>query len=352
MRVTFVLPSFEPRPNGGFKIVYEYASRLAQRGHAVTLIHPWTGVGARGSLPGRLKRFRFYPRARRGVPWFELDPTVEYRLVPRLDPAHFPQADAFVATAWTTADPVAAAAPEQGSGFYFIQNYETFNGPAELVDATWRLPLHKIVIARWLERLSVGFGEAERTSYVPNAIDFDEFFPTTPQRERGNTVGMLWHHWEIKGVPVGLAALERARKEVPTLEAVVFGTARTPEGLPDWATYVRNPHGDRLRRLYDSMAVYLHPSRQEGWPLPPAEAMACGCALVAAANEGVTEYAVDGETAALAPLDDHEALAAHVISLLRNVERRDRLASAGREAIKAYTWTRAVDRFEQVLADR
>jgi glycosyltransferase involved in cell wall biosynthesis len=345
-----VLPTYEPRPNGGFKIAYEYANRLARRGHSVTVVHPWRGGGHPPPPLQRLKRLRFYPRARRGVPWFSLDPEVEYRLVARLEPDALPPADALVATAWRTAGPVAAAVPGRGAGFYLIQNYETFDGPADEVDATWRLPLHKIVIARWLERLSAGFGEADRTSYVPNAIDHGEFFQTTPQPHRGDTVGMLWHHWAIKGTPVGLAALALARESVPTLEAVFFGTGRPPEDLPDWATYVRNPRGEQLRRLYDGMAIFLHPSLQEGWGLPPAEAMACGCALVAAANEGVLEYA-DAETALLAPLDDSETLADHVVTLLRDHERRERLAEAGRIAIQQYTWDRAVDRFERVLVE-
>lgn len=349
MRIAFVLPSYEPRPNGGFKIAYEYASRLGRRGHAVTVVHPWHRASSPGTLAA-LKQLRFLPRARRGVAWFDLASEVDYRLISRLEPAALPFADALVATAWRTAGPVAAAAPERGAGFYFIQNYETFDGPADEVDATWRLPLHKIVIARWLERLSAEFGEADRTSYAPNAIDHDEFFATTPQRKRGHTVGMLWHHWGIKGSPVGLAALELARESVPTLEAVIFGTGRRPEGLPAWASYVRDPRGEKLRRLYDGMAVFLHPSRQEGWGLPAAEAMACGCALVAAANEGVLEFA-DKETALLAPLDDHEALARHIVALFRDEGLRERLAEAGRTAIRRFTWDRAVDRFERVLLD-
>jgi glycosyltransferase involved in cell wall biosynthesis len=349
VRVAFVLPSYEPRPNGGFKIAYEYASRLARKGHAVEVVHPWAGPG-RPSLLGRLKRFRSYPRARRGVPWFRFDPAVEYRLVRRLDPSAVPEADALVATAWHTAGAVAAAAPKRGTGFYLIQNYETFDGAPADVLATWRLPLHKIVIARWLERMSAELGEAARTSYVPNAIDHDEFFQTTPQRDRGHTVGMLWHHWEMKGTPIGLAALEQARESVPSLEAVLFGTARRPDDLPPWATYVRNPRGEELRRLYNRMAIFLHPSLQEGWGLPPAEAMACGCALVAASNEGVLEYA-DEETARLAPLEDADALADHLVGLLGDDDRRERLAEAGRVAIQEHTWDRAVGRFERVLQD-
>jgi hypothetical protein len=47
MRITFILPMFLASPSGGFRIVYEYANRLQQRGHRVTLVHPRSLVFAR-----------------------------------------------------------------------------------------------------------------------------------------------------------------------------------------------------------------------------------------------------------------------------------------------------------------
>jgi glycosyltransferase involved in cell wall biosynthesis len=346
MRVTFVLPSYEPRPNGGFKVVYEHANRLTARGHSVTLVHPWTAPGPRGSLGGRLKRLRFYLRARRGVPWFRLAPQVDFRLVRRLEPEGFPESDAMVATGWRTAEPVSQA---RGAGFYLIQSFETWDGPEHEVEATWKLPLHKLVIARWLERLAAGFGEAERTTYVPNAIDPEEFFVTAPIADRPARVGMLWHRWAFKGAADGLAAIEQARERVPALEAIVFGTAKRPAELPAWIEYVRSPVGAELRELYNGLAVFLHPSHVEGWPLPPAEAMTCGCALVAAANEGVGDYAVDGESAALAAVGDPAALGDRLASVLADRQLRERLAEGGRAAIARFTWEHSVSLLEEAL---
>ena len=39
VRVTFVLPGAGSVPVGGFKVVYEYANRLSERGHTVTVVH-------------------------------------------------------------------------------------------------------------------------------------------------------------------------------------------------------------------------------------------------------------------------------------------------------------------------
>ncbi|HWN72720.1 MAG TPA: hypothetical protein VNN15_02810, partial [Solirubrobacterales bacterium] len=48
MRIVFVLPARSAAPVGGFKVVYEYANRLVERGHEVALVHPWRSRPPRG----------------------------------------------------------------------------------------------------------------------------------------------------------------------------------------------------------------------------------------------------------------------------------------------------------------
>src|SRR5215210_4529234 len=186
MRVTFVLPGYPLHPVGGFRVVYEYANRLAARGHAVTVVHPCDVEPAR-TLRQRVHRLRWpllRRRARGDVPWFPLDPRVR-RLAPwRVEPAALPDGDAVVATSWPTAPLVAALPPRTGRGYYLIQHHETWQGDAAAVDATWRLPLHKIVIARWLRDLAQAMGEGDRTTYVPNGMDTELFRITVPPEAR------------------------------------------------------------------------------------------------------------------------------------------------------------------------
>src|SRR5262245_50724866 len=40
VKITFVLPMYLNSPSGGFKVVYEYANRLQERGHKVSVVHP------------------------------------------------------------------------------------------------------------------------------------------------------------------------------------------------------------------------------------------------------------------------------------------------------------------------
>src|SRR4051812_38506645 len=66
-----------------------------------------------------------------------------------------PDADVVLATYWRTGPSVAALSPIKGAKAILLQGYETSPGRWErAIDAVWRLPLHKIVISKWLVDLA------------------------------------------------------------------------------------------------------------------------------------------------------------------------------------------------------
>jgi L-malate glycosyltransferase len=352
MQVTFVLPLYLNYPAGGFRVVYEYANCLYNRGHQVTLIHPRQVEPANGTIEkvkSHLWPLRMHWRDRTLVPWFGLRSGIRVELVTDLREKNIPNADVVIATGYNTAFWVDRYAAEKGRKFYLIQHYETWDGDEEVVNRTWKLPLHKIVISKWLWQIAKDFGEAARTTYIPNGMDFTQFRVTVPFAKRPLRVGMLAHPFEWKGTLDGIAALVEAKKRLPELQAVLFGTHPRPTTAPDWIEYQQRPNPSALLNLYNSCKVFLHPSWAEGWPLPPAEALACGCTLVAAANPGVQDYAADGVTALLAEIKNPQALAQRLIAVLTDAELCQRLAETGGAKIAEYTWERATNALEGLL---
>lgn len=358
MRITFLLPTFAPRPSGGFRVVYEYANRLVARGHEVSVVHPrrlpyvqrwpyrglWPAV--RAEL-GRIRRTLFTPR----LTWFPVDPRVRMLFTPDAAEHRIPDGDAIFATWWVTAEVVAGYGPEKGRKCYLLQNYEIWGGPKERVDATWRAPLDKVVIAKWFldkgEELGV---PREAMTHIPNGMDLSVFRLLNPIEERPPRVAMLASSVPTKGMADGVRALEIAKSEFPALEAVLFGIEPRPRGLPDWIEYVENPAPEVLvGEIYNRSAAYLCPSHLEGWHLPPAEAMACGCAVVSTDIGGVRDYAVDGETALLSPPGSPGELAANLLRILRNDPLRVDIARAGNEGMQAFNWERSTDLLEEFL---
>ena len=362
VRVTFVLPNHARKASGGARVVYQYANGLAGRGHDVVVVHaallePWQyrpGLSLRREPKVVARGLLDTVQARRSGPgrpaWQQVDPRVRLEYVSTLAPGNVPEADVVVATAWRTAESVARYPASRGRKHYLIQHYETWDAAPDRVDATWLAPLRKIVIAEWLLEQGSALG-ADDLLQVPNAVDHGRFRLLRPVDDRPRRVAMLWSPAPEKGGTVGLRALELARRTVPDLRAVLFGVRPRPARLPAWVDYVHNPAPTRLvEDVYNGSAVYLCPSRSEGWHLPPAEAMACGCAVVSTDQGGVRDYARHGRTALLSPVGDPYALADNLVRLLTDDAERARLAEAGNRLIRTFSWDRSVDSFERFLS--
>ena len=353
MRATFILPDVTPIPNGGVMVVYEYANRLARCGHTVSVVHPRNWMPMSG--PVQRVKARLWPlsvRMRYGgpVPWMHVDKQVRQLLVPDLRPQFLPDADAIVATFFRTAPFVNNLPPSKGRKYYLIQHYETWAGSKEDVDATWRLPMHKIAISLWLQEIAGELGVAEQTTHIPNGLDLSGLTIMRPIVDRAPRAAMLYHKNEMKGSIEGIEVLKRVKEQMPEFGAALFGTTPRGSEIPIWIEYTQLPSRDALRELYNSASVFLQPSRTEGWGLTSTEAMACGCALVTTDNGGSRDFAIDGDTALVVPVQDVDAMSSKMLQLLRDDSIRIRLAERGEQRARMFTWDRAVEAMETVLA--
>jgi len=349
MKISFLLPCLIKIPVGGVKIIYRYASELQKLGHEVTIISPKSeGYRLRDLLKVGAIRIRDRWHGVEDQPYYETPKGVEHLIIPAPDPKFIPDGEVLIATAWQTAFWVDELPAEKGEKFYYIQNLETYLGDTELIQSTWKLPMKKIVIARWLKEAAEEMGE-EAYGPVPIALDPDEFSLDRPIDTRPQRVTMLYHRLPIKGGSEGIEILKNVKETHPKLKAIIFAARKPSATIPEWIELRIRPDTPQLREIYNSTSVFLHTSHQEGWGMPPMEAMACGCAVVAAANEGVQEFITDGETGFLKPIGDVSALTEAICTLLDNDELRIQLAEAGRNAVQQFTWEKNVRKFELIL---
>lgn len=352
LRITFTMPRTGEWAAGGFRTVYQLSNQFASRGHEVTIVHPGRMVINPTMLDLMKNLTRYAAKQLTGNykpdSWLKMNPAVSITCTPSLSERYIPDGDIVFATAWQTAEQVRSYGPRKGARFYFIQHLETWNGPEERVLATWRAPLRKIVPSRWLADIAQQM--CEEVDYIPYGLDLEIFYQQSPSEIRASTqVMMLYHELEWKGCEEGFAALHLVHEQERELRVILFGTPQRPEFLPDWVEYHQSPTPDQLRMLYNRAAIFLAPSRTEGWGLTGCEALLCGAALVATDIDGHREFAFNEETALTCAARSPVEMSNAVLRLIRDGELRLRLARAGHNFVRQLTWERAADRFEKVM---
>jgi len=337
-------------------VVYEYANQLVARGHQVTVVH---GGALYESKYHRFTNLYLWLRGKTSksaelvstpeLRWYPLDNRVRMLCVPKISASYVPDGDAIFGNLFTERD----YPPEKGKRLYLMQGYGEWPELKGREDAFWRTETDKVVIARWLYEKGLELGvPANRMTYIPNGIDHGKYRIIQPIEKRPQRIAMLYHTTFWKGTKDGIEALELARKKLPTLQAVLFGIFPRPKELPAWFEYRCDPPREELvKNIYNGSSIYLCPSWVEGFGLPAAEAMACGCAVVSTDNGGIRDFGENEVTALLCVPRNPEALAKNIIRLLKDDALRIRLAKAGHERIQQFTWERSTDLLEQFLED-
>jgi glycosyltransferase involved in cell wall biosynthesis len=99
--------------------------------------------------------------------------------------------------------------------------------------------------------------------------------------------------------------------------------------------YIAQVHGlDDMRQFYNSIDIFVLPSRHEGMPISLIEAQAAAKPIVATKINGIVLATEPQMQSNLFEIDDVEPFAECVIDLLKNKEKRLKLGKDGREFVK------------------
>ena len=264
-----------------------------------------------------------------------------------------PDGDVVIATWWETAEWVGALAASKGAKVYFVQGHEVFpHLPVARCRATYRLPLHKIVVARWLrEVMDTEYGDTH-VDVVPNSVDREQFFAPARGKQDAPTVGFLYSRATLKGLDVSLAALQLVRERVPDLRVIAFGSERPPGDLPlpAGAEFSLSPAQDEIRNLYARCDVWVTASRSEGFNLPAMEAMACRTPVVATRTGWPEEAVETGRNGVLVDIDDVNGLADGMEWVLSRSDSKWRELSENAYATASVgSWEESAKLFESAL---
>jgi glycosyltransferase involved in cell wall biosynthesis len=118
-----------------------------------------------------------------------------------------------------------------------------------------------------------------------------------------------------------------------------IGTLAAKLGVADSVDFLGPINHDDLPTHYANADIFVYPSLYETFGLPPLEAMAAGCPVVAANSSSMPE--VVGDAAELVDPLDVDAIARGMDCLLTNGSKRAELVRRGRLRAQTFTWERA-----------
>ncbi len=201
----------------------------------------------------------------------------------------------------------------------------------------------------------------DRITRIFNPLDTDLWWPegrAAAREELGlsrETLLVVWHgRVEVrrKGLDVLTDAWQRllaiAGRETSAIQPhlLLIGSGQDVQALRDllanlpaatW-TWIERYEQDRsiLRRLLSAGDIAVLPSRHEGFPVAPLEAMACGLPVVATDAPGMADILAAGEASGgvLVPREDPAALASALWKLATSPADRATLAAAARRNIQ------------------
>jgi len=121
--------------------------------------------------------------------------------------------------------------------------------------------------------------------------------------------------------------------------------------LKDRVVFLGYVHEENLPYLYSEAAAFVFPSLYEGFGLPPLEAMACGCPVVASNAASLPE--VCGDAAYYVNPYDVESISKGMYEVLMDDKLTQNLIGKGLERVKLFSWEKAAKEhlkvFEEVL---
>lgn len=349
MRIAFILPRYPRHPNGGCRIIYHYADLFCRHGHRVTIYYSANnGINSKG-IP-----FKLCLAMRKLTPyifkWHRLDRDIKVKTVNDINDTYIDKQDALFATTCSTARCVNELNRSNNvNKYYLIQGFENWEFTDEEVYETYNYDFTNIVVSKFLFNIVTKHSD-RHTVYIPNGISFEELDIDVPVEERNpKSIAFLYHPSEIKGAKQTVEVLTRIKKKYKDLTVQAFGTAKWPKEYPEWIHYTRNADRKKVREIFNSAAICICSSIQEGFGLSGAEAMACGCALASTNYEGVLDYARDGENALLCDVFDLEKMEKNVLSLIEDNSLRIGIAQRGNRDIKKLDWAESDSKMLRLL---
>lgn len=212
------------------------------------------------------------------------------------------------------------------------------------------LPFHHIVNCKWLNKM-FNYNYGIKSEIITPGIDTSVFDANVNPKKYLNekAIKLITYcdpNRKFKGSEQQIAILEKLCEKNKNIEILIYGldpkTTKFPYKFLGWISQ------KQLAEYYAKSHLLLSFSWYESFPLPPIEAMACGCAVVAG-KYGTEDYLIDNETGIVINPFKIEESVDKIKKLISQPEQMLDLAIAGRKISEKFRWEMEVEKLNNFL---
>ena len=323
MKIVYVLES--NLVCGGHIVVLQHVTRLAKRGHDLSICILDEAISANSSS------FDWFPGFNCAV----------------VDSHNFPDGvDICVATFWDTVIPVLKFHSQQK--VYFVQSDETrfYDDPIvkSCVVLSYLSNIYYMTEAKWIAAwLKNSFGH--NATYIPNALDPSIIYPDIPTATKQKDKLRILVEGAIASP---FKRVQEAIVASQGLNCEIWCVSNEGKPLPDWKVdkFFYKVDFNKMKHIYASCDILVKLSSVEGFFGPPLEMMACGGVCVVSDVTGYDEYIVDEHNALVIPNGDVDLAHKALKRLIEDKELYSKLQKNGRITADSMQWEDSIDLLE------
>lgn len=319
---------------GGSKIILEYASRLAKKGHKINIV-----------------TYDEKPT------WYPLSDKVNFIRVPDNEDIedYIPESDVIVPTSWkcirksieSKKGPVSFF--EQG-GSHLFELDKLSDRKREIVTNRMKLPPFIYTVSQYsADKIKEIYGKD--SSIIYNALETSVFYPREKEREAEDISITIVGSEDFKFKNIGeiLEVIRKLKEKYPI--KLNWITQTKPIINKEGKNVIINPPQKVIGEVLRDTDIYICNSEYESFGLPTLEAMTCGAAVITTDTGGMRDFVVDGENALVIKHHDKDDMQEKIERLINNRELMHRVSKNGMKTASRFNWDNTICDMEKYFRE-
>jgi len=341
--------------SGGMNVILEYSYRLKTKGFDIVLYYPfayynhYTGKNEYSWNPRRSYwAIKNYIKGRINKKFIK---DIKIIGVPFIRDNFVRDANYTIATSWPTSFDVSKLSYHKGIKYYLIQDFEKWDSNVNLVNESYKLDLIRITTCSYLkDKLLTDYGI--HSDEILNGIDYDTYFPSIKKDydTKEKTISYIDYKLEKKNTKLVIEAIKMIRDEFPHVKFKSFGLEKFNEH-PSYVKFYKNPLPEEIANIYNESHIFIFASREEGFGLPPAEAMACKTSVISSPVGAVPEYSLNEKSVLFISPENVESIVEKTRLLLNDNILNKSIAENGFSMVRnTLNWENSVEKLIYLLS--